>query len=157
MRILLLIIAVQTFSVMKTNGQQVAGFLKDESGSSISNATVALVKAADSSIVKLGVSNQSGIYTLIGIIQGKYLVKTTHVGYKPIFSSSFTVVSEDIKVPDLQMSRISGDLKNVVVTAQKPIIEVKADKTIVNVEGTINSVGQDAMELLRKSPGVTVE
>ena len=55
------------------------------------------------------------------------------------------------------MSKAAGDLKNVVVTAQKPIIEVKADKTIVNVEGTINSVGQDAMELLRKSPGITVD
>jgi Outer membrane receptor proteins, mostly Fe transport len=157
MRIILLIIAVQMISILKSNGQQVAGLLKDESGNPVSNATVALVKVVDSSIEKLGISNQSGNYNLIGIKPGNYLVKSTHVGYKPIFSSSFSVTSEDVKVPDLQMSKTSGDLKSVVVTAQKPIIEVKADKTIVNVEGTINSVGQDAMELLRKSPGVTVD
>ena len=34
---------------------------------------------------------------------------------------------------------------------------MKADKTILNVEGTINAVGQDALELLRKSPGVMVD
>jgi len=34
---------------------------------------------------------------------------------------------------------------------------VKADKTILNVEGTINAVGTDALELLRKSPGVSVD
>ncbi|MEI9957396.1 MAG: hypothetical protein WDM90_14135 [Ferruginibacter sp.] len=28
---------------------------------------------------------------------------------------------------------------------------------IVNVEGTINAVGNDALELLRKSPGVLVD
>jgi hypothetical protein len=37
------------------------------------------------------------------------------------------------------------------------LLEVKADKMIVNVEGTINSVGSDALELLRKSPGVSVD
>ena len=37
------------------------------------------------------------------------------------------------------------------------MIEVRADKMIVNVEGTMNSVGNDALELLRKSPGVTVD
>ena len=37
------------------------------------------------------------------------------------------------------------------------MIEVRADKTIVNVEGTINAVGNDALELLRKSPGVMVD
>ena len=97
MRIILLIIAVQMIFVMKSNGQQVAGLLKDESGTPVSNATVALVKAADSSIVKLGVSNQSGNYTLNGIKQGNYLVKGTHVGYKPIFSTSFSVSSDRCK------------------------------------------------------------
>lgn len=157
MRTIIIILAIQMLSIMKSNGQQVAGVLKDESGNPVSNATVALVKASDSSIVKLGVSNQSGNYILVGIKQGTYRIKGTHVGFKPIFSTSFSVTAEDIKVPDLSMIKLSGDLKNVVVTAQKPIIEVKADKTIVNVEGTINSVGQDAMELLRKSPGVTVD
>ena len=33
-------------------------------------------------------------------------------------------------------------MKEVVVTASRPLIEVKADKTIMNVEGTINAVDQ---------------
>ncbi|RYE00564.1 MAG: TonB-dependent receptor, partial [Sphingobacteriales bacterium] len=45
----------------------------------------------------------------------------------------------------------------VTVAARKPVIEVKADKMIVNVEGTINATGNDALELLRKSPGVLVD
>lgn len=36
-------------------------------------------------------------------------------------------------------------------------MEVRADKTILNVEGTINAVGNDAMELLRKSPGIMID
>ena len=37
------------------------------------------------------------------------------------------------------------------------MVEVKADKTILNVEGTINAVGYDALELLRRSPGVMID
>ena len=48
-------------------------------------------------------------------------------------------------------------MQGVTVTSEKPMIEVRADKMIVNVEGTMNAVGNDALELLRKSPGVTVD
>jgi hypothetical protein len=37
------------------------------------------------------------------------------------------------------------------------MVEIKADKTILNVEGTINAIGTDALDLLRKSPGVLVD
>jgi hypothetical protein len=33
------------------------------------------------------------------------------------------------------------------------MVEVKADKTILNVEGTINATGSNALELLRKITG----
>ncbi len=37
------------------------------------------------------------------------------------------------------------------------MIEVTADKTIFNVEGSINATGSNAFELLLKSPGVTID
>jgi iron complex outermembrane receptor protein len=37
------------------------------------------------------------------------------------------------------------------------MIEIKADKTVLNVAGNMNSVGSTAMELLQKSPGVRVD
>ena len=45
----------------------------------------------------------------------------------------------------------------VVVTAKKPIIEVKPDKLVFNVESSINATGSNALELLQKSPGVVVD
>ena len=72
-----------------------------------------------------------------------------------------TVHGQNSKTGD-RGSRLSSpekadSLKAVTVNGRKPPVEVKADRTIVNVEGTINSVGQDALELLRKSPGVMVD
>jgi len=55
------------------------------------------------------------------------------------------------------MSKAAAALSNVTVTSKKPMVEVKADKTILNVEGTINATGSNALELLRKSPGVSLD
>ena len=37
------------------------------------------------------------------------------------------------------------------------MIEVTADKTVFNVEESINATGSNAFELLQKSPGVTID
>ena len=55
------------------------------------------------------------------------------------------------------MQTATKNLGGVTVTSAKPMVEVKADKTILNVEGTINAVGNDGLELLRKSPGVMID
>ncbi|HMX40454.1 MAG TPA: TonB-dependent receptor, partial [Saprospiraceae bacterium] len=51
----------------------------------------------------------------------------------------------------------ANKLQQVTVVARRSLVEVRAEKTILNVEGTINSTGLNALELLRKSPGVTVD
>ncbi|MBV9960746.1 MAG: TonB-dependent receptor, partial [Parafilimonas sp.] len=79
-------------------------------------------------------------------------------GYMFSYSPAFEVSGNgDVNVAAISLIKSSSNLKAVTVTAQKPIVEVKADKTILNVENTINSVGSDALELLRKSPGVLVD
>ena len=111
----------------------------------------------DSAIVKLAVTNGTGNYEFREIAHGSYTVSSTFVGYTSVVSEPFDHIAPLTKVPDLTLSKSNSDLKAVTVTATRPIVEVKADKTVLNVEGTINSVGQTALELLRKSPGVLVD
>ncbi|HWJ30140.1 MAG TPA: TonB-dependent receptor, partial [Flavisolibacter sp.] len=152
---LALMLAQLTFFGLKA--QQVSGFVKDAQGAPVSSATVSLLKASDSSVIKLAVSKETGFYIFSGIKTGNYRVSVTHVGYNRFVSAPVAVTDGDVTVPDLQLAKSAGDMKGIVVTAQKPIVEVKADKMILNVEGTINATGSDALELLRKSPGVSVD
>ncbi len=48
-------------------------------------------------------------------------------------------------------------LSAVTITAKRPLIEQKADRTIVNVEAAITNAGSNALEILEKSPGITVD
>ncbi len=139
-----------------TANAQVSGTIKDEKGTTITGATVSLLAAKDSAIIKLAVSKE-GAYSFAGIKEGRYLVKASFVSYQPAFSVPFEVNGTAAAIPALTITKAANSLKNVTVTTQKPMVEMKADKMIVNVEGTINAVGNDALELLRKSPGVLVD
>ncbi|HTS44231.1 MAG TPA: carboxypeptidase regulatory-like domain-containing protein, partial [Puia sp.] len=138
--------------------QDIAGNVKDDQGKNAAGASVVLKKSKDSSIVKLSATDPKGHYIFPHIQSGKYFVNVTHVGFATTNSPVFEVNGEqNITVADILLSKTSSDLKEVVVTSHKPMVEVKADKIVMNVEGSVNAVGQDALELLRKSPGVTVD
>jgi len=131
--------------------------VKDEQGNPLKGATVSLLKSKDSGLVKLAASTSDGSFQFSGIKEGDYRLKTTSVGFMPTLSTSFNYAGTNLIIPAVIMTKVSGEMKEVVVTASRPLIEVKADKTILNVEGTINAVGSDMLELLRKSPGVMVD
>ena len=146
------------FFATVTMAQQVTGLVKNSDGKLMEKSSVSLLNAKDSSTAKLGVTSKDGKFTISTTKPGKYLVSASHVGYLPVYSATFELSgSGDINLPELFLNKPTGDLQNVTVVAKKPLIEVKADKTILNVEGTINSTGNDALELLRKSPGVTLD
>jgi len=149
-----------TFSMLTlltfvAGAQTISGVTKDAAGQPVAGATISLYK--DSAVVKLAVTKENGAYQFAEVKPGNYRVAASYVGAKPAMSTPFTVSDGNITVPELQVVKAAGDLKGVTVTATKPIVEMKADKTILNVEGTINAVGSDALELLRKSPGVHVD
>ncbi|MEO5942782.1 MAG: TonB-dependent receptor [Ferruginibacter sp.] len=139
------------------NAQKISGTVKEDNGKLSNGATISLFKASDSVAVKYAATKEDGHYQFEGISQGTYILKISHVGFLPKFGAAFTLGTTDVVVPEITLKKISAELAAVTVTAQKPMVEMKADKMIVNVEGTINAVGNDGLELLRKSPGVMVD
>ncbi|MCW3116859.1 MAG: TonB-dependent receptor, partial [Chitinophagaceae bacterium] len=138
--------------------QQITGEVKYEKGVPMAVCTVSLLRSKDSGVVKLGLTGTGGAYQFQQVKPGNYIVQASYVGFDPARSAPFSYIAQqDIKVPELTIIKKNNALKDVTVTAKKPLIEVKADRTIVNIEGTINASGSDALELLKKSPGVSAD
>lgn len=152
-----LFLLFSTIIALASNAQQITGFAKDADGKPLNGATVSLLKDTGKAILKYTVTKDNGGYSFDNVKDGKYRISASHVGFTPVVSPVFELNGQPASAPELKLAKASGQMNNVTVTATKPIVEVKADKTILNVEGTINSVGSDALELLRKSPGVLVD
>jgi len=156
MRILLLTLIL--IAGITASAQKITGTIKDDQGKNLSGANVTLQRAKDSAIVKIAATNSSGHFEFLNIKPGSYFVGTSFVSYRAKRSAMFEVTENgDFTIPEITLEKASTSLQDVTVTAKKPMVEVKADKTILNVEGTINSTGQDALELLRKAPGVLLD
>jgi iron complex outermembrane receptor protein len=137
---------------------QLKGEVLDADHVPIKAATVTLLNAKDSSILKLAVTEENGAFSFAPIKPGKYILTTTHIGFNKAYSKPLQVDENTKAEPiTLVLAKASATLANVNVIVKRPLIEVKTDKMVLNVEGTINSVGTDAFELLKKSPGVTID
>eukprot|EP01136_Pigoraptor_vietnamica_P004722 Opistho-1_new@35368 len=79
------------------------------------------------------------------------------VGFKKLKSGVFTLHSNELKLPVYQLESLTKQLKEVVVQGRKPYIERQIDKTVLNVEGSINASGSTALEVLEKAPGVSID
>ncbi len=155
----LLGIAISISFIVKAQSRKVTGIVKDAASKTIHSATVSLFKLSDSSLVKFAPTNKNGEYEFLGIAEGKYFVAASNVGYGKVISVVFEISSSNpsVNLPALIMSEQSKDLSGVTVTAKRPFIESKIDKTVVNVDASPTSAGATALEVLEKSPGVTVD
>ena len=133
----------------------ISGFVRS-SGTGVDAGTVTLLNAADSSWVRSELSGKDGRYTIKSVPDGNYIVLAVAMGYN---SARKAVSVKDIDLPgiDFELARESTGLKEVAVTAIKPFIEMSIGKVSVNVEGSPTAVGSNALELMRRAPGVTVD
>ena len=155
----LLSIAILFSYVIRAQNGRITGSVKDASMKGIHSATVSLFKLTDSSVAKYVATGKDGQYEFLGIAYGIYFVSVSNVGYAKTASAPFEVSSSNstINVPDLLVREQAKDLSSVTVTAKKPFIEARPDKTIVNVDASPTSAGATVLELLEKSPGITVD
>ncbi len=151
-----LIIAFTLLTWTGLGAQKISGSVTDDQNKPLEKSTVSLLRGKDSGLVKITITGADGNFSF-NAADGNYLVSITHVGYITTYSKKITVSGSNISLPAIQLNKIASNLQGVTVSSQKPMVEVRAEKTILNVEGTINSTGSDALELLRKSPGVTVD
>ena len=152
---LFLISGFTSLTAFSQNTYMVSGTVKDNKGNALAHVTISLLKAKDSTLVKSEISNNAGKFEMQIPAQQTYLLLYTMVGYQNKYSNIFSLNKNYNVVTTLQAS--SKKLEDVSVTARRPLIEIKADKTVFNVEGSINAQGSNALELLQKSPGMRVD
>lgn len=143
-----------------TSAGKVTGSIKDGGQQKVIDAaSISLLKAKDSSLVKIAVTDKEGNFSIENVKEGSYLVLATSIGHSKTYSQVFTISADqsNANVGTLQLVPAEKNLREVTVIAKKPFIERKIDRTIVNVDAAISNAGTTALEVLEKSPGVTVD
>ncbi len=128
----------------------------DDKGQPLPGATVELRHKKDSSLFKIQVADAAGIVHFPAPPAGNYFFRASRVGYTNLSSASFPLPLNGNLSP-LVLKASDASLSGVTVSARRSFVEMKGDKTIVNLEAGITQVGTTALEALEKLPGVTVD
>lgn len=148
-------LATMAQSVSKT----ISGTVKDIKNELVRGAMVRLLKAIDSTMVRTEMTDENGKFRFGTVNNGNYLLAITATGQKQFTGIPLSIADKhkSIVLPVIVLLPAkSMNLAEVVVKAKRPLIEQDIDKTVVNVASMISSATSNALEVLEKTPGVTV-
>lgn len=145
------------FITFVTNGQHISGKIIDSTQSPVPFATIALLNAADSSIVKGNIADENGNFIIQPINSGHYLLQITAVGFNPKYTNSILIESTSaVDLSAITLSSQGINLNGVSVSAIKRTIDYKNGNIIVNVEDSPLAKGNTVYDLFSKLPGVSI-
>jgi len=147
-----LLVCVFSISNAQTSASALVGKVYSDKGL-VDEATVVLLNYSDSSVVKSTISNKSGIFFFNDIHKGKYLVYITKFNFIKSYSGPYAVEegrSRDIGF--VSITRSPTQLGEVVIAGRKDFVEVKRDKSVLNLEQNITASGASLYDILNTSP-----
>ena len=108
--------------------------------------------------MQTALSTENGSFQFNKPDTGNYLLIFTHTGYdEKQINITVTPQEGDVQLEPVQLSKSTGMLKEVNVAAQRPLVEQSDDKIVFNVGDDPTSKTETAIEILRKTPFVTVD
>ena len=157
----LLLISLFTFTVY---GQQtpppigsITGKLVDAKNNPVSYATVTLLRA-DSSVANGDLSKDDGSFSISNTGIGNFRLRIESIGIATKFVSvQITADAPNKKLGSIKLAETENTLGTVSVTGERPIMELKVDKKVFNVEKNTTTAGGSATDVLQNVPSVSVD
>lgn len=105
-------------------------------------------------LVKGTLTKEDGTFTL-ETKTGPYKIKISFLGYTSWEKD--LQLEKDTDLATIVLNENTGNLKEVVVSARKKLIQYKPDRLIFDVENSISASGGDAISAIGSAPGVIVQ
>jgi hypothetical protein len=120
----------------------------------LSFASIQLKKMSDTVVTVQVVSDKNGAFECLNLPFGYYKLRASMVGYADLQIDSIYLREEryDFNLGDVKLNISSAASSEVIVYAEKPLIENKDDKIIFNVGESALSGGATTAELLKNMP-----
>ena len=154
---LLGLVLAAPLSLLAQSRPALTGTVGGVTGAPLEYATVTLHRAADSSVVKTEFSDGQGAFRLEAA-SGRYLVSAAQVGFERYWTPVLDLPAGGLALAAIKLTASQATaLKEVTVKGRKPQFERLADRTVVNVADSPLSAGATTLDVLGRSPGVTLD
>lgn len=159
MKLKYLSIVLFFFINISLNAQvNIYGTIKDGNNQPLEFVNIIVYTLADSIFLGGTVSELDGSFHVSCNAESDIYILATMINYDDYNSKvlSPNILGDDINLGIINLENLSTLLNEVTVTARKPIFQQKADRLIINVGNSVLSSSQSAIDVLERSPGVTI-
>ncbi len=137
---------------------KVTGQVRDSLQKPVSFVTVSLFRKGQLDIpLKTTYTNDAGKFTFNNTDTGQYSLILSHTGFAEQQQDFAVAEGKDVQLSDITLYKQTAVLGGVTVTYRKPLVELQDDKIIFNVENDPASKTETAIDILRKTPFVSVD
>ncbi len=153
--LLLLLLMSQAGQLLAQTGlRRISGQILDESRKSLPAATVTLFDTRNKAVAKTQ-ADADGRFTLVHSEKGQYILSVLYIGYTEYRSAPFQLVDKDFGV--ISLSPAANSLNEIVVQAKQNPIELEGGNIVYNISKSIDAQGLNALDVLKRAPGVSVD
>jgi len=148
---------LMVFSVMvHAQKATISGTVKDGTGLGVELTNVVLLKLPDSVEVSVTTSDTLGYYSFEQVSEGEYVVAAMQLGHEKFVSKTISIKDASAVQCSVVLIAEHAAGGEVVIAGRRPVVRQEGDKMIVDVENTLSNSGLTAVDVLRKSPGISV-
>lgn len=130
-----------------------------QQGRPVPGATTTLLNARDSSFVQVTAADSLGKLQFSNLAAGEYLLKVSFATHEFIYPERVELTGQNPAPGAIifVLPVVNHTLSEVTVKATKPAFKQLADRTIINIDAGVTNAGATVLEVLEKSPGVSVD
>ena len=141
--------SVITVECIHKTERHLTGTIIDENRQPVPYANIYLLHPSDSTVIGGGVSNEAGVF-VIPYEQPTVLARISYVGYKTVYR-----LCDYEQVGTIQMKPETMTIKGVVVTGERPKVQLQGNSLVMNVEGTAMERMGTAEDVLSRVPTIS--
>jgi len=151
-----LLFASPVFAQQPSAVGSITGKLVDAKNNPVSYATVTLLRP-DSSVANGDLSKDDGSFNITNTGIGSFRVRIESIGVATKFINvQITADAPDKRLGDVALTQTENTLGTVSIIGEKPIMELKVDKKVFNVDKNTTAAGGSATDVLQNVPSVSV-
>ena len=140
-------------------GMIIGNIIDANNSKAISGSSVELINIADTVKKTITPTQKNGAFSFDHLPYGYYRLKITNIGYRGYIIDSINIRAErfDFDLNDIKLDKSTTLLNEVIIYAEKPLIESKDGKIIFNSGESALSSGSTTTELLKQTPLVNID
>ncbi len=129
------------------------------SSTPVEYATVTLYFAKDSTMIDGGITNADGDFEFRKLDAGEYNIIIRFMGYRKVLIAGIRLEEKNMQ-SDVGIVTLKADVTNleeVEIVGDKPLVEYKIDRKVVNVDQQLQAQGGTAVDVLERIPSINTD